>query len=191
MRVTIGITVYDTFKAKTVVSLLKGFGDFPFEVHLSVQKGPYLDKGREAIVTDALSMGSEKILFIDTDLEFPPDAMRRILEHRKAIIGGAYNEKRLPPVSTVKLDDGKGGYVTGSGRMPDKPFMCAAVATGFLALHLPTITAKMQPPFFEYDHQEGWMAGEDIYFCQKARRAGLEIWCDPTIPLRHIGDYDY
>jgi len=33
--------------------------------------------------------------------------------------------------------------------------------------------------------------GEDVAFCQQAAEAGLEIWCDPTITLSHIGDYHY
>jgi hypothetical protein len=33
--------------------------------------------------------------------------------------------------------------------------------------------------------------GEDLYFCRKARAWGLEVWCDPTIEIKHIGDYEY
>lgn len=33
--------------------------------------------------------------------------------------------------------------------------------------------------------------GEDWSFCRKARRAGLEVWVDPSFELGHYGDYSY
>lgn len=33
--------------------------------------------------------------------------------------------------------------------------------------------------------------GEDYSFCIKAKRAGVEIWCDPHFELLHFGDYQY
>ena len=29
--------------------------------------------------------------------------------------------------------------------------------------------------------------GEDLAFCWRARQLGYRIWCDPRIPLGHVG----
>jgi predicted O-methyltransferase YrrM len=33
--------------------------------------------------------------------------------------------------------------------------------------------------------------GEDLAFCIRAKKAGFKIWCDPTIPLNHIGEQEF
>jgi len=195
VKVTLGLPVYDTYKAETVASILMGLREFPHDIAFAMFKGGYIDSSRETAMRYAIENGSDKLLFIDSDMIFPPDAMVKLVAHSKTIIGAAYNEKKLGPdgkrLSTVKLDDGKGGYFTGNANMPDAPFMCAAVATGFLALYVPVIRERMQPPYFEYDRQEKGRAGEDTFFCQKARSVGLEVWCDPTLGVRHMGDFAY
>ena len=30
--------------------------------------------------------------------------------------------------------------------------------------------------------------GEDVIFCRRAREAGFDVWCDPTVKCNHIGD---
>jgi hypothetical protein len=33
--------------------------------------------------------------------------------------------------------------------------------------------------------------GEDYWFCERAKEKGIEIWCDPTIAVGHLGTYQY
>jgi hypothetical protein len=37
----------------------------------------------------------------------------------------------------------------------------------------------------------GEFIGEDVNFCKRANEMGLEVWCDPTIRIGHIGEYLY
>ena len=52
---------------------------------------------------------------------------------------------------------------------------------------------KVSQPHFGYKWYENGMVkmSNDWFFCEKARELGYEVWCDPTIKLGHIGDYDY
>jgi GT2 family glycosyltransferase len=48
---------------------------------------------------------------------------------------------------------------------------------------------KLEKPYFTLD--ESRPAMEDVVICEKAREAGYDIWCDPTIKIGHIGTYIY
>lgn len=195
MQVSIGVPYHRNVEPETLHSLLHALQDFPHKLHYIIRGSCYLDRNREQIAQEALEAGSDRLVLIDTDMAFQADGIRRLLKHSYPIVGGAYNERRFDdagrPVSTVKLPDGKGGIFVGQTTFPKQPFQAYAVATGFLSIHLPTVKARMTRPWFEYDHRDLAFMGEDVYFCFKARQAGLPIWCDPTIPLRHMGSYPY
>lgn len=181
------------------VSLARSMVGFPFDVHFSQQRGCYIAKNREACVRDALDVKSDYLFFLDTDMAFPPGAMGQLMQNAKGkdILGGLYFEKRFPLVATVKMPDGD-GFATGSIDKPAGPFECAAVGTGFMVIDLKRLVACMAPPYFAFNtdaHQvtRAWAdgPGEDTAFCLRARKAGLSVWCDPTIPLLHSGEYLY
>lgn len=197
-RVTVGIPCYDHFKAEMAVSLIAALLRCPYELHLTVQRGCYIAEGREACVTAALGVGADYLMFIDTDMQFPADGIERLVARNKDVIGAPYNEKRLPQVSTVKLSDGNGGFATATVNLPTDAFPCAAVGTGFMLVNLNRLLARLAPPFFAFttDAHEvtrAWASGpgEDTAFCLRARRAGLEVWCDPTVKLAHWGEAAY
>ncbi len=47
---------------------------------------------------------------------------------------------------------------------------------------------KVKAPWFKFEWTPDYTShlGEDFYFCDKARAAGLEIWCDPTVVCKHF-----
>ena len=132
-RVTVGIPCYDHFKVEMAISLIQAFlQGFPYELHLTVQRGTYIAEGREMCVRHALEAKSDVLMFIDTDIVFPPDGIHQLISLGKDIAGGNYHEKHLPLTSTVKLPDfeGKDVFYRGEATLPDQPFRAAAVATG-------------------------------------------------------------
>lgn len=184
MKVTIGIPYYLTVTAETMYAVLAGLLSLGEDVRPSVSMvgGGCIDENRERIIDEALAQGSTRLLFIDSDITFAYDAMTRILQHAHPIIGGTYNYKRLPLQSVAQqLEDPNS----------QQPTRCAVLPSGFMSLHLPTLVKILPRPWFWYDHQQGKVVGEDVMFCRNARRAGLELWCDPTIQLGHVGTYVY
>lgn len=179
------------------ISLIGALSELRHEWLLTVKRGCYIDVSREECVKTALQHKSDYLLFIDTDMSFPNDAITRLLAHQKDVVGGAYNEKHFPLTSTVKMSDGKGGFLDGE-LLPSEPFKCAAVATGFMAVNLKRMVQLMAPPFFAYETSQRLKleaklgrSGEDVAFCVRANNAGMEVWCDPTIPLKHWGECAY
>jgi len=52
------------------------------------------------------------------------------------------------------------------------------------------VLEKIGAPWFEFSY-EPERVGEDVNFCRKARKAGYNIWVDPTIQVRHLGEYAF
>lgn len=69
------------------------FGCFSME-------GSVITHGRNTCVKKALELGADYIFFIDSDLVFPINAIKRFLEHGKDIVGATYN-MRMPPHRTL------------------------------------------------------------------------------------------
>lgn len=189
MRLFIGIAYYDSMKMPTVISLLGTVQALECPYTVSVQRGPYTHWNRERLMQRAYDEDATHLLFLDADMAFPSDGVNRLIAHGVDIVGGNYPMKTTPPRSTVKImgDDGK----LFEGQMPSDPFKCHAVPTGFMLIDLEAARRISQPWFFFTHLENGDIEGEDVWFCRKANEAGLEVWCDPTIPLEHVGDYHY
>lgn len=70
------------------------------EVGIINLEGSMITKSRNDLVRMALQQNPDFIMFIDTDMVFPPDALCRLLTHDKDIVGATYN-KRVPPYETL------------------------------------------------------------------------------------------
>jgi len=190
--ISIGISCYESIKIETVLCLLHAIeklGDV--KLHLNFRKGVYVHDNRNFIVDEALKAGATHLMFIDTDVTFEPDGIMKLLSANKDIIGGMYNMRSLPLTTTIKFIDDKGDFVKASAdSIPKVPFRCYAVPTGFTLIRLECLK-KIPKPYFEFSTWKGKLMGEDVRFCQKANEAGIEVWCDPTIRIGHIGEYLY
>lgn len=71
-------------------------------VGILAQEGSMISKQRNDLVEIALSkdVDVDYLLFVDSDMIFPPDALVRLLKHGKDIVGATYN-KRVPPYETL------------------------------------------------------------------------------------------
>lgn len=196
MRVTIGIpSQWGLWRSEMGLSLIRALQPLGGEVHLSPQGGPYLDMNREACAREAVAMKSDFLIFVDTDMAFGPDALARLVAHGKDIVGANYYEKRFPLVSTVKLLDDE-GQLRDDGKAVTQdfghaPFQCGGVGAGLMAIRVSRMVECMAAPYFWFADQKGHRMGEELSFCTRARAAGLEVWCDPTIPVLHIGEFGY
>jgi len=181
-------TVYCLFSAafKTVMDL--GCG-----LHLFMPSGGFIDGARNEAAKEALEIGASHLMFIDSDMVFPDDGIMTLASRDKLVIGANYNRRVLPPTSTMKIADENDRLLEVKGEdIPKYPFKCYAVATGFMLIRT-EVFKTLEKPWFYY----GWdpviddTTGEDINFCKKVRAKGIDVWCDPTIEVKHIGDYAY
>jgi GT2 family glycosyltransferase len=158
-----------------------------------VTNNTQIQTARREIVESAQATHASYLLFVDSDMSFKGDTLKRLLAHKKDVIGVHYNQRGLPLMTTVRVKDKN----TGLYRVPavhemvyDKPFKCDAVGAGCMLIDMKVFN-KIEKPWFLYVDNEKFPMGEDVWFCQQVKKAGFDVWCDPTIKVEHIGEYSY
>ena len=158
--------------------------------------GSLIYDSRNKLAAMAVEMEADYVLWLDSDMVFPPDTLDRMLqvldEHPEIdVLSGLYFRRGAPfsPVLFSKLEIGEDGVLVFEDQkdLPDELFEIAGCGFGCVLMRtdlLLDIAAK-----------EGggvWFtpianAGEDCAFCIRARREGYRIFCDPSISLGHMG----
>lgn len=190
-KVVIGIPANGEMKVMTAcclvmaTNLLRVVGH---DIELGYSPGPYTHWNREHLVQGAIEANGDYLMFIDTDVTFPPESIAQLVHHNVDIVGGMYNLKQPEPMSTIKLwNDDRTAFAAANGEViPTELFQVAALPTGFMLIRLSCLE-KMEFPYFPCE----FGMGEDVAFCVNAQKAGIDVWCDPTIEIKHIGDYAY
>jgi hypothetical protein len=139
----------------------------------------------------AIQTGCEYLWLVDNDMAMPPDALPRLLAHQKDLIGADYSYRRFPLQSTVKFLNGAGEIVVADRTtFPTRPFICHAIGSGCKLVTVSALKRIPQPWFALAWGPDGDLTKtDDVWFCEQAKKAGIETWVDPTIAVGHIGDY--
>ncbi len=128
--------------------------------------------GRFIAARSALEHSCDKLMWVDSDMTFPQDALSKLLAYDLPIVGATYCRRREPhTILGVGVEDVPPG-ATGLVRMQRMPF-------GFVLVDA-DVFRKMPKPWFAplWDaEQERWHS-EDYMFCERAREAGFDVWCD-------------
>lgn len=190
-RVVIGIPANGDMKVMTACCLVMATNlvrTVGHDLDLVYSPGPYTHWNREHLVQSALETDADYLMFIDTDVTFPPDGIARLIDDDKDIVGAMYNLKQPEPVTTIKMwnEDRSEFRAVKDEPLPAELFQVAALPTGFMLIRLACL-ARMAFPYFPCEFGRG----EDVAFCLNAQEVGLEVWCDPTIEVKHLGDYAY
>lgn len=187
MQVAICIPHLGLIKAQTVQSLVKLIKNIKVDYRVLMAEGSILHVTRERLCKKAIELGCSHVLFVDSDMSFESDALDRLLKRDKDIIGVLYNTKDESKTLTVKIHDENGNIIK---EIDDTELMkCAAVATGFMLIKTEVFKKLPHPWFFWESTEDGEVkTGEDMFFCNKARKAGYEVYCDCSIPIGHVGD---
>lgn len=191
-KILIAIPCMDMVSARFAQSLatLKKVG----QCTVSFIMGSLVYDSRNKLASYAVQMEADYILWLDSDMVFPPDILERmmaVLDENKEIdiLSGLYFRRTTPftPVlfnnlerngDEVKFDEFK--------EVPEELFEIGGCGFGCVLMRtdcLLTIAAKEQ--------QGNWFtplanAGEDCAFCIRARENGYRIFCDPSVSLGHM-----
>ncbi len=191
MKIFIAIPSLDTVPALFCQSLalLQRAGNtvVGFEV------GSLVYEARNKLARAAIRAEADYVLWLDSDMVFPPDLLQRMLkvcqeENIDFLTGLCF--RRKPPYTPCLFDrlekTDKGASYTALMSVPDGRFQVGGC--GFAGVLLSTDVLLSVASQFDgrmFDPMIGF--GEDVAFCWRARQCGYEIWCDSDIELGHIG----
>jgi hypothetical protein len=167
-----------------------------------------VSRARNLLVKDLLESECTDLLFIDSDINFEPEDVYRLMawtsDPKKGIVGGVPRTRSDNKVYIASLD-----YDDNNDLTMDNMGLVRAkrLATAFMMVRRDVFTTLVDahPEWSYYDTRtdrtlsavfdfkltdEGYM-GEDYLFCDRAREHGFEVWVDPTIKLGHMGVQEY
>ena len=192
IKICLAIPCMGTVRIETllsVVGMLTTTNNAVF--YVAYRTGCYIEQNRTELIKTAVRENCDKLFFLDSDIMVESNVINKLLSHNKPVIGAAYNNRSFPLYSNVKIADETGKRIA-VPELPKEVFKTAGMPTGCLLVDIPTVL-KVPEPWFDLEyHEDGSLkTGEDIYFCDRLIENGIDIWCDPTIQVGHVGTYVY
>ena len=187
MRVLVGVLHNGAITTPCVQSLLTlDLSDFEQRI-IQFEKGTIVHFQRNNVVKKALDAGVDYLFFVDSDVAVPSNAVKKLVAHGKHIVSGLYFSK-IPPFTPQIYSKNKLGF---------KPIIdyeeglikVDAVGSGCLLVKT-SVFKNLKKPFFAFSDKivrGGQPLSEDMYFCNKAREAGFDVYCDTTVKCAHVG----
>ncbi len=141
----------------------------------------------------ALSSECDYLWLVDNDMSIPTDALPKLIEADKDLIGADYSYRRLPLMSTVKmLDENWQIIIADRSTFPNHPFICHALGSGCKLVKTSALARIPQPWFaLSWDEAGALAKTDDVWFCEQAKKVAIETWCYPGLGVKHLGDFAY
>lgn len=159
---------------------VKCYFNLPYQIFYA--EGPYIYINRNRLLGKA-KQRNESLLMIDSDIVFTYEDILKIEDclKDKDIITGVYS-MGIPPYVPAILKRSKDDYEFTD--IPKELSEIDACGGGFMGISSKVIEGLPENAFDNIF--ESKMHGEDISFCNTAKKKGYKIWCDPTIRVGHI-----
>jgi hypothetical protein len=210
--VYIAMPCYDSVKINTMLSVIKLIQQLSrsgVRMGINTMKSPLIHQARNYLTSVFLTTEYQYLLFIDSDVEFEPDAVAKMLVAKKEIICTPYRvkaEQLDKDIYTVEFKDPKnipilpGGLVELEAGPTGLMLIDRKVFEKIIKNH-PELKIKNKATptadkshefyynFFDFGFSEGYSTGEDISFCRLARRNDFKIYANTESTTKHHGSY--
>ena len=202
----------DSVKINTmlsVVKLIQQLGKSGIETGIHTMKSPLIHQARNYLTSVFLTTQYQYMLFIDSDVEFEPEVVLRMMVVKKPIVCTPYRVKSPEidkQIYTVEFKDPKNILVLAEGLVEIE-----AGPTGLLLIDRKVferiiknhpelkIRNKATPKaekshefyynFFDFGFNDGYAMGEDVSFCRLARDNDFRIFANIESSTAHHGSY--
>jgi hypothetical protein len=152
----------------SVVKLVKEFTKAGLEWKMDTLKSPYISNARNGLTCLFLQSGYDYLLFIDSDVEFKPEAVIKMLITRKDVV--------LTPYRVII-------------------HRCVFKA---LMKNYPRLKMKNKKDTYLYnfwdttfDLDKGLWRGEDVSFCNLVRESDFKIYANIKSETTHHGNFGW
>ncbi len=185
-------TVYSHF-SYSLSNLIKVSTQMGVDTHLFFDSSTILINQRENLIDNAIDMGTEWCLWLDSDMMFPPTTLLRLLAHNQDIVACNYM-KRSYPFKSVAFMDTNDWESWVPLQSEDELLTVEAIGMGCVLMRT-SVFEKLNRPYFEYTYQpktKDW-GGEDFTLFKKLNGTGLQLKVDTNLSneIYHIGTYAY
>ena len=199
MRTMIAIPALDTVRTEffSSVCTMRHAG----EVQFTVAQSSLTYDGRNLLAAAAIDGDFDRVLWLDSDILFPPDLEERLhadLDAGHEMVSALYFTRKPPlrPVvyKAVEMDrmpDGR--QIPRADSWLDYPeeTLFPVEACGFGAVMMRTSLLREVRDRYGLPFSPIMGFGEDLSFCMRMREMGRTVWCDSRIRVGHVGSCVY
>ena len=157
---------------------------------------PYVDQARNFLVDYFLqATDCEWFLSVDTDVILPERVITRLMTRNQKLIGALIYVNAKPPFPQMyqKIADfgvgGFGSYLVDTDWEPGDLVKTDATGAGCMLIHRDVFEAvPVSKPFRWFQHEQRGedLFGEDVVFCERAKRVGYQLYIDTAVRAWHI-----
>ena len=167
---------------KSLTALVQRLDHDGVDADVKIMSGTLVHVARDRLASHAIANGYTHVLWLDADMVFDDELLYDLQFSHKPFVTGIARSRRWPYTSCVFAD------LETMDRIEEPPsdtfpiagcgFACVLMVTDILR----DVRDKCGTCFLPTAR-----LGEDLAFCQRAARAGWEIWAEPAAKLGHIG----
>ena len=208
--VMIAMPCYDSVKMGTMISVVKlvqQLAKSGIAVGINTMKSPLIHQARNYLTSVFLTTEYTHLLFIDSDVEFEPEAVLRMMVARKDEGCTPYRVKSMDIEhkhytveikKEARMETGDLIEVTAgpTGIMLIKREVFKKIIEKFPELKIKNAVFPQPGPdheyyynFFDFKFEDGYSVGEDVSFCQLMRKAGFKLYANTASFTKHHGSY--
>lgn len=142
-----------------------------------------------SLVTEAQAAKVDRLMLVNGDMAFPPDALSSLLAWGDRDVVGAIYRSKVPPFNLiVGAKDGARAHVKeGISEVGILPLGCVLIKM--------SVFEKLDGPYFREPYQPssadhpGGVVPEFVDFSNRVRERGMKLWADITLSAQvgHVG----
>jgi len=173
-----------------LIKLVQYCNTIKLPVNVFMQTGSLISKQRQDLAEAAIKSGATYILWLDSDMSFPPSIAETLMSHNTDIVACNYSTRSVPRkgVAYSKIGDWH-SWIKPNNTVPRLQNV-DGVGMGCMLTKV-DLFSKLEKPWFEvsWSPEYSCFIGEDFYFCRSAQKLGYRIIIDTVISrnIKHIG----
>ena len=174
----------------SLIKLVQYCSTIKLPVNVFMQTGSLISKQRQDLAEAAIKSGATYILWLDSDMSFPPSIAETLMSHNTDIVACNYSTRSMPRkgVAYTKIGDWN-SWIKPTDTVPRLQSV-EGVGMGCMLTKI-DVFSKIEKPWFEVSWSEEYSCfiGEDFYFCRSAEKSGYKIMVDTVLSrsIKHIG----
>lgn len=149
---------------------------------------------RNNLANIAIENGFDRVLWLDSDMQFEPDLFRRLsadLDEGRACVSALYFSRKPPRIKPViysgcQVDAQGVPFATSITEWPEAEVFPVA-ACGFGAVMTTTELLRKVRDKYGLPFSPVLGFGEDLSFCLRVTELGEQIFCDSRVRPGHVG----
>lgn len=153
---------------------------------------------RNTLAKQAVTEGFDRVLWLDSDMDFEPDLLKRLsedMDEGRELVSGLYFKRKAPVKPVIYQHLGLVKTIDGEGVTPvavpyedypkDSVFQIAGCGFGGCLVSVNLIKRVGEKYGLPFSPVMGF--GEDLSFCSRATQLGVDLYCDSRVKMGHVG----